>query len=66
MSAADRIRELEEKIAFLEKHTGEQDRVMLEMGDRIASLEKRLQSLRDRFERGPEGSMPADEKPPHY
>jgi uncharacterized coiled-coil protein SlyX len=66
MSDTDRIHELEVKIAFLEKHVVEQDRAMLEMSDRLAAIEKRLQSLRDRFERGPENPMPADEKPPHY
>jgi len=66
MSDAARIHELEVKIAFLEKHVVEQDRAMLEMNDRLAAIEKRLQSLRDRFERGPENPMPADEKPPHY
>jgi uncharacterized coiled-coil protein SlyX len=66
MSDTDRIHELEVKIAFLEKHVVEQDRAMLEMSDRLAAIEKRLQSLRDRFERGPDNPMPADEKPPHY
>lgn len=66
MSDADRIRELEVKIAFLERHVVEQDRVMLELSDRLAALEKRLLGLRERIERGPENPMPADEKPPHY
>ena len=66
MNDADRIRELEVKIAFLEKHVVEQDRAMLELNDRLAAIEKRLQGLRDRVERGPENPMPADEKPPHY
>lgn len=66
MSDADRIRELEVKIAFLEKHVVEQDRAMLEMSDRLAALEKRLLGLHERLERGPDGPMPADERPPHY
>jgi len=66
MSDADRIRELEVKIAFLEKHVVEQDRAMLEVTDRLAAIEKRLLSLHDRFERGTDGPMPADERPPHY
>jgi hypothetical protein len=39
---------------------------MLEMSDRLAALENRLLGLRERLERGPDGPMPADEKPPHY
>lgn len=66
MNDAERIRELEVKIAFLEKHIVEQDRAVLELSDRLAAIEKRLQGLRDRVERGPENPMPADEKPPHY
>jgi uncharacterized coiled-coil protein SlyX len=66
MSDAEHIRELEMKIAFLEKHVGEQDRAMLEMNDRLEALEKRLLGLRERLERGPDGPMPADERPPHY
>lgn len=66
MSDADRIRKLEEKIAFLERHVVEQDRAMLEMSDRLAALEKHLLGLRERVERGPDNPMPADEKPPHY
>jgi len=66
MNEAEQIRELEVKVAFLEKHVGEQDRAVLELTDRLAAIEKRLQGLRDRVERGPENPMPADEKPPHY
>ena len=66
MSDAERIQELEVKIAFLERHIGEQDRVVLGLSEKIATLETRLQSLRERLERGSEGPMPADERPPHY
>ena len=66
MNDAERIHELEMKIAFLEKHIGEQDRVVLGLTEKIALLETRMLSLRERLERGPEGSMPPDEKPPHY
>ncbi len=63
---ADRLGNLEVRYAFLEKHVAEQDRAMLEMAERIDRLEARLGQLRDRVERGDEGSLPADERPPHY
>ena len=66
MNNAERIHELEVKIAFLEKHIGEQDRVVLGLTEKIAMLESRMLGLRERLERGPEGPMPADDKPPHY
>jgi SlyX protein len=63
------LRPLEEKIAYLERHVTEQDKVMLELGDEVARLRRELKSLRGRLEAGgpaPEASRDADERPPHY
>lgn len=66
-----RLRELEIKAAFLEKHVEEQDRAMLEMSNRIDALERHLRRLNDAMKsvdaRGASGEgAPADERPPHY
>jgi SlyX protein len=65
----ERVQRLEEKIAYLERHVTEQDKVMLELGDQLAKLRIELHALRERS-----GNLPgdrsaeesADERPPHY
>lgn len=64
------IRLLEEKIAFLEHHVTQQDKVMLEMSEDIARLRRDLNVLAARLAQanaGPAGGgdLP-DERPPHY
>ena len=64
------IRRLEEKIAYLERHVTEQDKVMLEMADDLAKLRREIQMLRERGARSgaaseERGDLP-DERPPHY
>lgn len=64
---ADALQRLEEKIAYLEHHVVEQDKVMLEMSRHIDRLQQELGVLRDRMaEAKPAESMLRDEKPPHY
>jgi len=68
MNAEDsvRLRTLEERFAFLEKHVAEQDRAMLELAERIDGLESRLRRLRERMDDpGGPGASP-DARPPHY
>ena len=58
---------IEERIAWLERHVTEQDKVMLAQGDAIAGLRRELLALRARHEDG--GSSPPgdqDDRPPHY
>lgn len=65
------IRRLEEKIAFLEHHVTEQDKVMLEMNEDLARLRREFLRLTDRLDGaaprsgGSESELP-DERPPHY
>jgi uncharacterized coiled-coil protein SlyX len=71
MNAEDsvRLRTLEERFAFLEKHVAAQDRAMLEMAERIDGVETKLRLLRERMadpgDSGGPGAVP-DERPPHY
>lgn len=65
----ERVQRLEEKIAYLERHVTEQDKVILELGDALAKLRLELRALRERGA----GTTPAegeaeriDERPPHY
>lgn len=65
----DRVQRLEEKIAYLERHVTEQDKVMLELGDTIEKLRIELRALRDRAagaSMGESEAAPQDERPPHY
>jgi SlyX protein len=65
----ENLKRLEEKIAYLERHVVEQDKVMLEFGDELIRLRRELKLLRERA--GSPGlpetpDEPADERPPHY
>jgi uncharacterized coiled-coil protein SlyX len=62
-------REMEERIAFLQRHVEQQDRVVLELSrevaklvDRLARVEAKSAQAADAAESGP----PADERPPHW
>jgi SlyX protein len=66
---SENLKRLEEKIAFLERHVTEQDKVMLELADELARLRREVSRLREKGTSG--GSTPAtdddaDERPPHY
>jgi SlyX protein len=65
----ERADRLEERLAWLERHVTEQDKVMLEAFEKLSALERELSLLRLRSTAGPaEGPLPspADERPPHY
>lgn len=67
----DIVRHLEEKIAYLEHHVTEQDKVMLEFSDDLARLRRELSMLAARLAgTAPAGQggdeLPTDERPPHY
>ena len=64
------LQRLEEKIAYLERHVGEQDKAMLEMAELLERLRRELAGLRERLPASapgePESGAPAQERPPHY
>lgn len=65
----DRLQRLEEKVAYLERHVTEQDKVMMDFGDQLAKLKQELKVLRDRSADSSGASSdekPANERPPHY
>lgn len=66
MSDADRLTRLEERYAHLQRHSAEQDKVMLELSDEVAKLRKELAALRALRNSGPEEGEMRDERPPHY
>ncbi len=65
-----RLDRLEERLAWLERHVEEQDKVMLEQAETIDRLRAELRLVRDRVTTqpgdGPDRSSPADDRPPHY
>ena len=65
------IKRLEEKIAYLERHVTEQDKVMLELADQLTALRTEMKALRERGGRGGAleiggGEDLPEERPPHY
>ena len=67
----ERLQRLEEKIAYLERHVTQQDKVMLELADGLAALRREMKSWRERAGQNPGpdasgGGEPRDERPPHY
>jgi SlyX protein len=69
-----RIDRLEERLAWLERHVTEQDKVMLEQSRLLDRAIAELRLLRAQLAAGGGGSggvgdaadTPADERPPHY
>lgn len=63
-----RIDRLEERLAWLERHLTEQDKVMLEQSRLLDRALAELRLLRDRVATGggPNAEAPAEERPPHY
>lgn len=66
MSEADRLTRLEERYAHLQRHSAEQDKVMLQLADELAKLRKEIAALRTQQTGGRDPQEAADERPPHY
>ena len=69
--SAERIDRLEERLAWLERHITEQDKVMLEQSRMLDRALAELRLLRDRVATGagdaaPSAASSTDERPPHY
>jgi SlyX protein len=67
---SDAITQLEEKIAYLERHVVEQDKAMLEFAEELGRLKRELKSLSGKLSGagglGSSETHPTDERPPHY
>lgn len=63
-----RITRLEERYTHLQKHVAEQDRVILDLSERLDRLRKDFARMRTESSGTPAAGneMPADERPPHY
>lgn len=59
---------LEERLAWLERHVAEQDKVMLALHDELNRLRAELKQLRERPTAASAENEPPDsaERPPHY
>jgi uncharacterized coiled-coil protein SlyX len=68
MPEDDPIIALERKLTHLERHVEEQDSEQFRLAQKVAQLTKLVQRQDEKIQSllGSEGSMPADEKPPHY
>jgi len=66
MREADRLTLLEERYAHLQRHSAEQDKVMLQLADELAKLRKELVALRTQQAGGRDTGEAPDERPPHY
>ena len=68
MTDPERLQLMEERYAHLQRHMAEQDKVMLELEERVARLESEVRTLRQQSQSGMgEGGEPeSDERPPHY
>lgn len=67
MTDSERLTRLEERYLHLQRHTGEQDKAMLEFADELAKVRKELAMLRAQRSAPFEGEESReDERPPHY
>jgi len=68
MDEAQQVARLEERLAWLERHVVEQDKVMLELSDDLTRLRRELLALRERQSSGAQNEPDdtANERPPHY
>ena len=68
--ARERLERVEERVAWLERHVGEQDRVMLELSEQLKRLTRELALWRERASArdaaDSAGLSPSEERPPHY
>ena len=66
--AEARITRLEERYTHLQKHVTEQDRVILDLTERLERLGQDVARVRTDGDAAGSGGndLPADERPPHY
>jgi SlyX protein len=65
----ERVKLLEERVAWLEHHVTQQDKAMLDQAKRLDRLAAEIIRLRER-DQSPSAASgppnPADDRPPHY
>jgi peptidoglycan hydrolase CwlO-like protein len=66
MTETDRLTRLEERYAHLQRHSAEQDKVMLQLADELAKLRQELAALRTQQAGGRDSEEAPEERPPHY
>ena len=66
MNEAERLTKLEERYVHLQRHSTEQDKVMLELSEEVAKLRKEIAGLRAQRVGDADGGEVPDERPPHY
>jgi uncharacterized coiled-coil protein SlyX len=66
--AAQRAIELEARFSWLERHVAEQDKVILELADKLNCLKREAQEVRRRLKEAGEADMEnePEARPPHY
>jgi uncharacterized coiled-coil protein SlyX len=64
----ERLLDLQERFAWLERHATERDLEILALSDRVRKLERQVEKLREKAEPAPEesSSLPEIDRPPHY
>jgi SlyX protein len=67
----ERVKKLEERVAWLEHHVTQQDKAMLDMSRQLDRVQAELLRVRDRVSAAGDGAAgaPLDaaaERPPHY
>jgi chromosome segregation ATPase len=64
----ERLQDLQERFAWLERHSTERDLEILALSDRLRKLERLVEKLKEKAEPTPEepSSLPEIERPPHY
>jgi hypothetical protein len=64
----ERLHDLQERFAWLERQATDRDSEMLGLAERIRRLERQIEKLNEKAEQIPEDGppLPNVEKPPHY
>jgi uncharacterized coiled-coil protein SlyX len=64
----ERLLDLQERFAWLERHATERDLEILALSDRVRKLERQVEKLKEKSEPTTEesSSLPEIDRPPHY
>jgi len=62
----DPLARFEERLAWLQRHVTEQDKVMLRMAEELDHLKQQVAELRGKLAGEPGETPGPEERPPHY